>query len=129
MTLEDTCGPVHFYLLPFVRPSMVKPILGTDENGVNFSYDETVRRLLARESINTTERNVLVTHQFYLPAGKLAEEIERMDSETRTVGNIDQIRTDMLEPFDYVAMGHIHKPHGRSEQSSTCTVGRRWRVL
>lgn len=61
VTLEDTCGPVHFYLLPFVRPSMVKPILGTDENGVNFSYDETVRRLLARESINTTERNVLVT--------------------------------------------------------------------
>ena len=108
--LEDACGPVHFYLLPFVRPSMVKSILGTDENGVNFSYDETVRRLLARESINTTERNVLVTHQFYLPAGKQAEEIERMDSETRTVGNIDQIRTDMLEPFDYVAMGHIHKP-------------------
>ena len=110
VTLADGYGEVDFYLLPFVRPSMVKPILGTDENGVSFSYDETVRRLLARESINTTERNVLVTHQFYLPAGKLAEEIERMDSETRTVGNIDQIRTDMLEPFDYVAMGHIHKP-------------------
>ena len=51
-----------------------------------------------------------IRDRFYLPAGKLAEEIERMDSETRTVGNIDQIRTDMLEPFDYVAMGHIHKP-------------------
>ena len=79
VTLEDAYGPVHFYLLPFVRPSMVKSILGTDENGVNFSYDETVRRLLARESVNTAERNVLVSHQFYLTAGKQAEEVERMD--------------------------------------------------
>ena len=110
VTLEDAYGSVHFYLLPFVRPSMVKSILGTDENGVNFSYDETVRRLLARESVNTAERNVLVSHQFYLPVGKQAEEIERMDSETRTVGNIDQVGADVLTPFDYAALGHIHKP-------------------
>ena len=110
VTMEDEYGPVHFYLLPFVRPSMVKPILGTDENGVNFSYDETLRRLLARESVNTAERNVLVSHQFYLPAGKQAGEIERMDSETRTVGNIDQVGADVLWPFDYAALGHIHKP-------------------
>ena len=110
VTLEDEYGPVHFYLLPFVRPSMVKPILGTDKKGVNFSYDETVRRLLARESVNTAERNVLVSHQFYLPAGKQAEEIERMDSEMRTVGNIDQVGADVLTPFDYAALGHIHKP-------------------
>ena len=110
VTLEDAYGPVHFYLLPFVRPSMVKPIIGTDENGINFSYDETVRRLLARESIHTAERNVLVSHQLYLPAGKQAEEIERMDSEARTVGNIDQVGADVLEPFDYAALGHIHKP-------------------
>ena len=110
VTLEDAYGSVHFYLLPFVRPSMVKSILGTDENGVNFSYDETVRRLLARESVNTAERTVLVSHQFYLPVGKQAEEIERMDSETRTVGNIDQVGADVLTPFDYAALGHIHKP-------------------
>lgn len=110
VTLADAYGPVHFYLLPFVRPSMVKPILGTDANGVNFSYDETVHRLLARESVNTSERNVLVSHQFYLPAGKQAEEVERMDSETRTVGNIDQVGADALTMFDYAALGHIHKP-------------------
>lgn len=110
VTLQDAYGPVHFYLLPFVRPSMVKPVLGTDENGMNFTYDETVRRLLERERIPAGERNVLVSHQFYLPAGKRADEVERMDSETRTVGNIDQIGADVLEPFDYAALGHIHKP-------------------
>ena len=33
-----------------------------------------------------------------------------MESEIRTVGNIDGIRADVLNPFDYAALGHIHKP-------------------
>ena len=75
-----------------------------------FSYDETVRRLLARESINTGAKCAHHT-SVYLPVGKLAEEIERMDSEDADGrGTSIRSRTDMLEPFDYVAMGHIHKP-------------------
>ena len=33
-----------------------------------------------------------------------------MDSEMRTVGNIDEVSADILERFDYAALGHIHKP-------------------
>ena len=33
-----------------------------------------------------------------------------MDSEIHTVGNIDQVNADLLESFDYAALGHIHKP-------------------
>lgn len=110
VTLSDEYGPVNFYLLPFVKPSMVKQLVGTDENGNNLSYNETLRRLIGREEINEAERNVLVSHQFYLPAGKNADEVERMDSEMRTVGNIDEVSADILERFDYAALGHIHKP-------------------
>lgn len=110
VTLQDEYGKVNFYLLPFVKPSMVKMIVGTDENGNNLSYNETVHRLIQRENINENERNVLVSHQFYLPVGKSAEDVERMDSEIRTVGNIDEISGDILEQFDYAALGHIHKP-------------------
>ena len=110
VTLEDECGPVNFYLLPFVRPSMVKQLTGVDENGNNLSYDETLRRLIGREEIDLSQRNVIVSHQFYLPAGTHAEDVERMDSEIRTVGNIDQVSVEILEPFDYAALGHIHKP-------------------
>lgn len=42
--------------------------------------------------------------------GESAEEVERMDSEIRTVGNIDQVSADILQKFDYAALGHIHKP-------------------
>lgn len=110
ITLEDKYGKVNFYLLPFVKPSMVKQVVGTDENGNNLSYNETLHRLIGRENINQDERNVLVSHQFYLPVGKKVEEIERMDSEIRTVGNIDEVSADVLEIFDYAALGHIHKP-------------------
>lgn len=110
VTLQDAFGPVNFYLLPFVKPSMVKQIVGVDENGNNLSYDATLHKLIAREEINTAERNVLVSHQFYLPVGENAESVERMDSEIRTVGNIDAVASDVLEAFDYAALGHIHKP-------------------
>ena len=109
-TLQDEFGPVNFYLLPFVKPSMVKQIVGVDENGNNLSYDATLHKLIAREEVNTAERNVLVSHQFYLPVGENAESVERMDSEIRTVGNIDAVASDVLEAFDYAALGHIHKP-------------------
>lgn len=108
--LTDEYGRVNFYLLPFVKPSMVKRVVGTDENGNNLSYNETLTRLIGREQINEEERNILVSHQFYLPAGKSADEVERMDSEIRTVGNIDQVSAGILERFDYAALGHIHKP-------------------
>ena len=108
--LEDKDGKVNFYLLPFVKPSMVKQVVGVDENGNNLSYNETLHRLIGREKINSDERNVLVSHQFYLPSGKNEEDVERMDSEMRTVGNIDEVSADVLEKFDYAALGHIHKP-------------------
>ena len=96
VTLTDEFGTLNFYLLPFVKPSMVKQIVGVDENGNNLSYDAALHRLIEREKVNTTERNVLVT--------------DRMDSEIRTVGNIDAVSADVLELFDYAALGHIHKP-------------------
>lgn len=108
--LKDESGPVNFYLLPFVRPSMVKQLTGVDENGNNLSYNEALHRLIGREEIDPSQRNVIVSHQFYLPSGTDAEAVERMDSEVRTVGNIDQVSADILEQFDYAALGHIHKP-------------------
>lgn len=110
VVLQDAYGKVNFYLLPFVKPSAVKQIVGVDADGNNLSYNDTIHKLLAREHIDPCERNVFVSHQFYLPQGTAADDVERMDSEIRTVGNIDEVSADVLEPFDYAALGHIHKP-------------------
>ena len=110
VTLQDEYGNVNFYLLPFVKPSMVKQIVGPDESGNNLSYDAAIHKLIGRETIDPGERNVLVSHQFYLPVSMDPDKMERMDSEVRTVGNIDAVKSDILERFDYAALGHIHKP-------------------
>lgn len=116
VTREDDYGVVNFYLLPFVKPSMVREITseerkkGEEKGDKNPSYDEVLHMLIAREHINTQERNVLVSHQFYLPRGTSAETVERADSEIQTVGNIDVVNADVLSLFDYAALGHIHKP-------------------
>jgi exonuclease SbcD len=110
VTMVDSYGNVNFYLLPFVKPSMIKEITGVDEKGNNLTYDEAIHRLVERENIDESERNVLVSHQFYLPVGKNADDIDRMESEIVTVGNIDSVKADVLKPFDYAALGHIHKP-------------------
>ena len=110
VVMQDAHGKVNFYLLPFVKPSMVRTIIGTDENGNNFSYNDTLHKLIEREIIEQSERNVLVSHQFYLPAATDPNTIERMDTEVCTVGNIDAVKAGILERFDYAALGHIHKP-------------------
>ena len=110
ITLNDSYGPVNFYLLPFVKPSMIKAITNTEDDDTSLSYNEAVHRLAAREYINEAERNVFVSHQFYLPSGCDPGSVERMDSEVLTVGNIDVINADVLQKFDYAALGHIHKP-------------------
>jgi len=111
IVLTDKHGNVNFYLLPFIKPYMVREITqpgGEDEKGL--SYNEAVHKMIKRENINAAERNVLVSHQFYLPKGSGAEKIERAESEIKTVGDIDEVSGDILRVFDYAALGHLHKP-------------------
>lgn len=110
VTLEDNYGSVNFYLLPFVKPSVIQEIVRDNDDTTPLSYNQAIRKLIERERIDISQRNVIVSHQFYLPLGSNAEEIERMDSEVVTVGNIDSVSADVLAPFDYAALGHIHKP-------------------
>lgn len=108
VTLHDEYGAVNFYLLPFSKPSILRGVF--EEEEASYTYHEALHQLFAREHIDENERNVLVSHQFYLPLGANPGEVERAESEIAAVGNIDVIGADVLTPFDYVALGHIHKP-------------------
>ena len=69
-------------------------------------YDGAVRGLVEREQIDTSVRNVIVTHQFYTAAGvpPLAA-----GSESVRVGGLDNVDISALADFDYCALGHIHR--------------------
>lgn len=106
---QDTYGEICFWLLPFLKPSYVKGIFPEKES---LSYTEAVGMLLEREEIDTSIRNVLVTHQFFTASGK---EPLRSDSETVYVGGAGNVDISAVRKFDYVAMGHIHKAQSVGE--------------
>ena len=103
VTIADTYGNTNIYLLPFVKPAYVRKLFEEEEG---LSYDTAVKKLLERETINLSERNILVSHQFYT-TGNI--EPETSDSEVRMVGGIENVDAAVLAQFDYAALGHIHK--------------------
>lgn len=104
VTLKDELGPVHFYLLPFLKPAYVRALFPEEKN---LDYQGAVERLLARETIEWKERNVILSHQFYVSGG---ERPDTCDSETAvlTLGGLDAVDVKVLDGFDYGALGHIH---------------------
>ena len=104
ISLEDGYGPVHIYMLPFFRPSYVRELAGLEDVK---SYEDAMRGLVAGMNVDIKERNILLCHQFFTNHGR---EPERSDSESVNVGGQDNIDASAVEEFDYVAVGHIHRP-------------------
>lgn len=102
VTLNDEYGEVDFYLLPFLKPSYVRNVFPGEPPQ---TYGDAVAKLIRREEIDYHgRRNVLVSHQFY--TGN--ELPETCDSETFSVGGIDNVDIGAVKDFDYVALGHLH---------------------
>lgn len=100
VTLTDEYGSVNIHMLPFVKPVIVKHLLPEAEID---SCTDAVRAVLDASPINESERNILICHQF--AAGAVPS-----DSEESSVGGLDIVDASVFDAFDYVAMGHIHKP-------------------
>ena len=62
--------------------------------------------MLEREKIDFSKRNVILVHQFVTWRGAA----ERSDSETLSLGGVDEIDAGLFFDFDYVALGHLHNP-------------------
>lgn len=102
IVLKDAWGEVNFYLLPFIKPSYVRNLWSEE---IPETYSDAVRALIEREQIDfQKERNVLVSHQFYMGSHLP----ETCDSESISVGGMDQVDVSAVESFDYVALGHLH---------------------
>lgn len=98
VTLQDAFGPVHVWLLPFVKPAHVRRWFPDADIE---SYTDAMAEAVAHMDIDTAARNVLVTHQFVTGGA-------RSGSEELSVGGTDNVNSGVFAPFDYVALGHLH---------------------
>lgn len=103
-TLKDRWGEVNIYLIPFLRPSVVRSFFPDVEIE---DYTDALRTIIEDLKVDTSRRNVVLAHQFVTAAGALPE---TCDSEQLSVGGLDRVDGSVFSPFDYTALGHLHGP-------------------
>ncbi|SDZ98910.1 Exodeoxyribonuclease I subunit D [Lachnospiraceae bacterium NK3A20] len=125
VVLSDAFGPVNIWMLPFIKPVNVRRFYGeggtlVPEGGEGEpcdTYESALATAVRHMDVNAAERNILITHQFVTGAS-------RTDSEEQSVGGTDAVGSAVFAPFDYVALGHIHRPQnmGRGEKPGQAMI-------
>lgn len=100
ITIKDSYGNVNFFMLPFIKPAGVRRFFPNEEIE---SYQDAVDLAIGKMDVDERERNILITHQFVVGS-------ERCESEEISVGGTDSVDAACFSKFDYVALGHLHRP-------------------
>ena len=100
--LEDSFCPVNIWMLPFLKPAAVRRFFPDREI---LTYQDALEAVIGRMELNREERNVLIAHQFVTGAVAAGSE----DLAEVSVGGVEHVSASVFEPFDYVALGHIHR--------------------
>lgn len=103
-----TLDNVNFYLCPYDDHRSIREVL-QDEMIKN--PEDALRAQLdaIQDEWTADEVNILVYHGFVVNY-QTDEELEESDSERPlTIGTAEYISVDVVEEFDYVALGHLHK--------------------
>ncbi len=109
--VEDEFGPINVWLFPFVKPRHVRQYFPEVESG---NYSQAFRVLVDSCDIDPNQRNIALIHQFVVQG---ADKPETSESEITQVGGLDNVDASIFDPFDYVAMGHIHKSQAMGRSS------------
>lgn len=101
---------VDFYLLPFLKPFHLKHLMDEKEYETINNSNDMIKWILSRENIDKNKKNILLAHQFVMWDGKLPEQCDSESISLNNIGTLDAIDVNLLDDFDYVALGHIHRP-------------------
>lgn len=99
-TLNDEYGELDVWLMPFLKPSVVRPFYPED---MMESYQDAAAVVLRSNPPHQGRRSILVAHQFVTGA-------KTGGSEELSVGGAENIDAALFAAYDYVALGHIHSP-------------------
>jgi len=100
VTLSDGYGDINIWMLPYLKPSLIRRHF--PDRDVN-TYSDAISAALSNANLDISARNVLVAHQFV--TGAITSESEEI-----SVGGSENVDSSVFDGFDYVALGHIHRP-------------------
>lgn len=100
ITLSDGYGDISIWMLPYLKPSLVRRHF-PDRDII--TYSDAISAALSNANLDTSARNILIAHQFV--TGAVTSESEEI-----SVGGSENVDGSVFDGFDYVALGHIHRP-------------------
>ncbi|TQS75364.1 exonuclease SbcCD subunit D [Ornithinibacillus gellani] len=112
--LHDDYGAVHFHLVPYADPSVIRQELRDDT--IRSHHDAAhaiVRHLLANR--DEQARHVYIGHLFATPYGE-AEENSSDSERPLSIGGAEYVDARIFSPFHYSALGHLHQAHYVGEE-------------
>ena len=98
--LQDEFGQINIWMLPYLKPASVRQYFRNKEIA---GYQDALSAALSNIEIDRTIRNIIISHQ--LVTGAITSESEELFA-----GGSENVEASLFEPFDYAALGHIHRP-------------------
>ncbi|GGK01871.1 nuclease SbcCD subunit D [Lentibacillus kapialis] len=115
VVLRDEYGPVHFHLVPYCDPSVVRTVTEDDSIRNHNDAAQTIVEAIQRH-MDPEARHVYIGHAFVTPFGE--EEENTSDSERPlSIGGAEYVDAHHFEAFNYTALGHLHQPHHVSSET------------
>lgn len=103
VTIQDEQGAVAIYPVPFLKPAHVRAVTG--DEAVRDQQSAMSRVVADIVAARPPGRSLLMAHTFV--TGGAASDSEQ---EIGAVGGVETVDAATFEPFDYVALGHLHRP-------------------
>lgn len=101
VSYDDT----DIYLLPWFKEQKVRSIFPDQADKIK-SLDDAYRVVCSKlkETFDPSKNHIAVSHSY------VADSETSKSDRAAVIGTADQISSDVFSDFDYVALGHIHKP-------------------
>ncbi len=106
----DNTGPVYIYAAPYAEPPIAREVF--QDNNIS-DQDKVIRTITNMMKSNHPAgcRSILMAHSFV--TGGEASESERPLS----IGGIETVSSSHFDWFNYVALGHLHRPQSIGNSS------------
>ncbi len=103
IVLNDEHGEIYLYPLPYLSPLAARSLYKDSEIK---THQDVIQRQVAciRHDHPKNTRSILIIHEFVI--GATESESERQ----LTIGGASHIESGVISDFDYVALGHLHRP-------------------
>ncbi|WP_163537608.1 exonuclease SbcCD subunit D [Gracilibacillus sp. YIM 98692] len=102
--MRDEYGDIYFHLVPYLEPSDVQASFPDEKIE---SHQQAMQKVIDEISVQMDKetRHILIAHAF-IAGGMESESEERLTM----VGGTPYIDSSLFTYFDYVALGHLHRP-------------------